>query len=241
MKLKKFFNNKTVIVTGHTGFKGSWLSLWLVSLGAKVIGLSIDTVGNQSHFKAIKLAKKLKNINIDIRNLGKLKKIINKHKPDYVFHLAAQSLVKKSYIDPIYTWNTNTIGTLNVLESLRSFKKTCIAVIITSDKSYKNLEIKRGYKENDILGGKDPYSASKASAELAIQSYINSYFSFKKNKVFIGVARAAIPYPDWAREVIDLKYDPSRGPFTSKQLKKAQLSDVFINYMRKWNGFVADN
>ena len=160
MKLKKFFNNKTVIVTGHTGFKGSWLSLWLVSLGAKVIGLSIDTVGNQSHFKAIKLAKKLKNINIDIRNLGKLKKIINKHKPDYVFHLAAQSLVKKSYIDPIYTWNTNTIGTLNVLESLRSFKKTCIAVIITSDKSYKNLEIKRGYKENDILGGKDPYSES---------------------------------------------------------------------------------
>ncbi len=200
MKLKKFFNNKTVIVTGHTGFKGSWLSLWLVSLGAKVIGLSIDTVGNQSHFKAIKLAKKLKNINIDIRNLGKLKKIINKHKPDYVFHLAAQSLVKKSYIDPIYTWNTNTIGTLNVLESLRSFKKTCIAVIITSDKSYKNLEIKRGYKENDILGGKDPYSASKASAELAIQSYINSYFSFKKNKVFIGVARAGnvVGGGDWS-------------------------------------------
>ena len=105
-----------------------------------------------------------------------LKKTFKKYQPDYVFHLAAQSLVKRSYSDPVYTWETNTIGTLNVLESLKELKKNCAAVLITSDKSYKNLEIKRGYKEDDILGGKDPYSASKASAELAIQSYISSFF-----------------------------------------------------------------
>ena len=138
---------------------------------------------------------------MDIRNLKKLKKIFIKNQPDYVFHLAAQSLVKKSYLDPIYTWNTNTIGTLNILESLRFLKKkTCVAVIITSDKSYKNLEIKRGYNESDILGGKDPYSASKASAELAIQSHISSFFPLKKTKVLIGVARAGnvIGGGDWS-------------------------------------------
>jgi len=146
MNLRKNFYNKTVIVTGHTGFKGSWLSLWLKILGAKVIGISINTNSGLSHFKALKLQKKIKHIKMDIRNLKILKKIFKKHQPDYVFHLAAQAIVKKSYSDPIYTWNTNTIGTLNVLESLRELKKKCIAVIITSDKSYKNLEIKRGYK-----------------------------------------------------------------------------------------------
>ena len=165
MNLKKKFNNKTVIVTGHTGFKGSWISLWLSILGAKVIGISINNPKGLTHFKAINLQSKIKNIKIDIRNLQLLKKVFKKYKPDYVFHLAAQALVKKSYSDPIYTWTTNTIGTLNVLESLRGLNKKCIAIIITSDKSYKNTEIKRGYKENDTLGGKDPYSASKGAAE----------------------------------------------------------------------------
>ena len=158
------FKNKIVLVTGHTGFKGSWLTSWLTLLGAKVIGLSIDVPSNPSHFKVIKLKEKIKHKRIDIRNLQLLKKIFKKYQPDFVFHLAAQALVKKSYTDPIYTWSTNTIGTLNVLESLRQIKKNCVAVLITSDKSYKNLEINRGYKENDILGGKDPYSASKASS-----------------------------------------------------------------------------
>ena len=196
---KKLFSGKTVIVTGHTGFKGSWLSLWLKILGAKVIGISIN-IPKQSNFKAIKLQNKIKHIKMDIRNLKKLKKIFIKYKPDYVFHLAAQALVKKSYFDPIYTWSTNTIGTLNVLESLKLINKKCIAVIITSDKSYKNLEIKRGYKENDVLGGKDPYSASKASAELAIQSQISSYFPLNKTKVLIGIARAGnvIGGGDWS-------------------------------------------
>jgi len=202
VNLKKKFNNKTVIVTGHTGFKGSWISLWLSILGAKVIGISINNPKGQSHFKAINLQSKIKNIKIDIRNLQLLKKVFKKNKPDYVFHLAAQSLVKKSYSDPIYTWTTNTIGTLNVLESLRGLNKKCTAIIITSDKSYKNIEIKRGYKENDTLGGKDPYSASKGAAEFVIQSYISSFFTLKKTKVLIGVARAGnvIGGGDWSED-----------------------------------------
>lgn len=198
----KIFKNKTVLVTGHTGFKGSWLTAWLVMLGAKVIGVSINIPSTPSHFKSINLKKKINHKIADIRNLKSLKKIFKKHKPDYVFHLAAQSLVKKSYLKPIYTWQTNTLGTLNVLESLRQIKKECVVVLITSDKSYKNLEIKRGYNENDILGGKDPYSASKASAEMAIQSYINSYFLIGKTKIKIAVARAGnvIGGGDWSED-----------------------------------------
>ena len=201
MNIKNFFYKKTVVVTGHTGFKGSWLSLWLKILGAKVIGISINIPSGNSHFKVIKLQNKIKHIKMDIRNLQMLKKTFRKYQPDYVFHLAAQSLVKKSYSDPTYTWTTNAIGTLNVLESLRELKKKCIAVIITSDKSYKNLEIKRGYKEDDVLGGKDPYSASKASAELAIQSHISSFFLLNKTKVLIGIARAGnvIGGGDWSK------------------------------------------
>ena len=194
------FKNKKVLITGHTGFKGSWLSAWLILLGAKVIGLSINIPSTPSHFKASGLKNKLIHQKADIRNLQNLKKIFRKHKPDYVFHLAAQALVTKSFSNPIYTWETNTIGTLNVLESLREINKECVAVLITSDKSYKNLEIKRGYKENDLLGGKDPYSASKASAEFAIQSYISSYFLPNKTKIKIGIARAGnvIGGGDWS-------------------------------------------
>jgi CDP-glucose 4,6-dehydratase len=202
LNLQKLFKNKKVLVTGHTGFKGSWLTAWLILLGAKITGLSINTPSNPSHFKAAKLKTKINHKKIDIRNLKLVKKVIKKNQPDYVFHLAAQALVKKSYSDPIYTWETNTIGTLNILESLKEIKKSCVVVLITSDKSYKNLEIKRGYKESDILGGKDPYSASKASAELAIQSYINSFFPSRKTKISIGIARAGnvIGGGDWSND-----------------------------------------
>jgi len=200
LRFLKQFKNKKVLITGHTGFKGSWLTYWLVLLGAKVIGLSINIPSKPSHFHSIKLQKRIIHKKIDVRNLSDLKKIFKKYQPDYVFHLAAQALVKKSYADPIYTWHTNTMGTLNVLESLREMKKKCVAVLITSDKSYKNLEIKRGYHEGDIFGGKDPYSASKASAELVIQSYLSSFFPIQKTKVTIGVARAGnvIGGGDWS-------------------------------------------
>jgi CDP-glucose 4,6-dehydratase len=185
MKLfNNIYKNKTVIVTGHTGFKGSWLSLWLVIMGAKVIGISNGIPSKPSHFETINLKKKIKHINLDIRNFKKLSNVFKKYKPDFVFHLAAQSLVKKSYLNPLETWGTNTIGTLNILESLKYVRKKTYVVLITSDKSYKNIEISRGYRENDILGGKDPYSASKGAAEFAIKSYINSFFSHKKKQYF---------------------------------------------------------
>ena len=201
MKKLKVFKNKRILITGHTGFKGSWLSLWFKSLGAEVLGISKDIPTNPSHFKLINLEKKVKNKFFDITNLKKLKKTFINYKPDYVFHLAAQSLVKKSYEDPLLTYQTNTIGTLNVMECLRSLTNNCIAIIITSDKSYKNLEIKRGYREEDILGGIDPYSSSKASAELIIQTYFNSYLIKKKN-IKVGVARAGnvVGGGDWSKD-----------------------------------------
>ena len=194
------FKNKTIIVTGHTGFKGSWLTFWLKKLGAKVIGVSSNYITKPSNFEILGLKRDISHKKMDIRNLKNIKKLIKSSKPDFIFHLAAQSLVKKSYNYPIETITTNSIGTLNILDSLRSLKKRCTVILITSDKSYRNMEIKRGYKETDILGGYDPYSASKASAELLIQSYINSYFKFKKNKILVGVARAGnvIGGGDWS-------------------------------------------
>ena len=200
--LKKIFKNKTVIITGHTGFKGSWLALWMTHLGAKVIGLSINVPTNPSNFVASKIKQKIIDKKCDVRNLKLLKKNVLKYKPDFIFHLAAQSLVKSSYSKPIYTWQTNTLGTLNILESARYLKKKCVLVIITSDKVYKNFEINRGYKENDILGGADPYSASKASAEIAIQSYIKSFYPKNRSSITVGVARAGnvIGGGDWSRD-----------------------------------------
>tara|TARA_B100000989_G_C19530772_1_gene469675 strand:- start:271 stop:1338 length:1068 start_codon:yes stop_codon:yes gene_type:complete len=201
MKKLEIFKNKRILITGHTGFKGSWLSLWFKYLGADVLGVSKDIPTKPSHFKLINLDKKINNKFFDVTNFKKLKKTFINFKPDYVFHLAAQSLVKKSYKNPILTYQTNTIGTLNVMECLRSLKNNCIAIIITSDKSYKNLEINRGYKEDDILGGIDPYSSSKASAELIIQTYFNSFLKRKKN-IKIGVARAGnvVGGGDWSED-----------------------------------------
>ncbi len=198
--IKNFFKNKKVIITGHTGFKGSWLTLWLQKLGAKILGISLGEPTYPCHFKMLNLEKKINSKKIDIRNLILLKKTIKNFKPDFIFHLAAQSLVKKSYLNPIDTWKTNTFGTLNILESLKNLNKECFVVLITSDKVYKNLEIKKGYDEKSRLGGYDPYSASKASAEIAIESYINSYFSEKSSKVKICIARAGnvIGGGDWS-------------------------------------------
>ena len=199
------FKGKTVIITGHTGFKGSWLTLWLTNLGAKVVGVSNDIPTKPSNFNINNLKRKIKHIKADIRDNKKIKKIVNSNKPDYIFHLAAQSLVKKSYLKSKYTFETNAIGTLNILEALKNYQpsKTCSVVIITSDKSYKNIELKRGYREDDILGGYDPYSASKACAELIIQSYLKTFLSKKKN-IKISIARAGnvIGGGDWSKDRI---------------------------------------
>ncbi len=202
IKKLKIFKNKKIIITGHTGFKGTWLTAWLTILGAKVVGISNKIPTKPSHYKTIKIKNKIKDLKADIKDLKKIKKIFKSEKPDFVFHLAAQALVKNSYQNPIETILTNSIGTLNILESLREIKKNCVAVIITSDKVYRNLEIARGYSEDDILGGKDPYSASKVSAEMIIKSYIHSFFPKENTKVLIGVARAGnvIGGGDWSKD-----------------------------------------
>jgi len=202
----KHFRKKKVLVTGHTGFKGSWLSFWLNMMGAKVMGISDQIQTKPSFFKACKIEKHINHTILDVRNFEKLEKKINSFEPDFIFHLAAQALVKRSYEEPLLTWQSNTLGTINLIEVLRKYKKKCTAVIITSDKTYKNLEIKRGYHEDDILAGVDPYSASKSCADIAVQSYVNCFFK-KKTKVRIAIARAGnvIGGGDWSddRFIVD--------------------------------------
>ncbi len=191
------------MITGHTGFKGSWLSLWLSELGAQVYGLSIDIPTNPSHFASARLHERVEDSRIDIRNLEAVKAHIKKVKPEYIFHLAAQPLVIKAYNDPVTTWQTNTMGTINMLESLRSIDYKCVAVFITSDKCYENSEWVWGYRETDRIWGRDPYSASKGSAELAISSYVKSFFP-QDGPVRIGVGRAGnvIGGGDWSENRI---------------------------------------
>lgn len=204
MLFSDVYKGKTVLVTGHTGFKGSWLCLWLKKLGAKVVGIGLDPISDNSFYEVNNINSLLFDKRFDIRNLEKFKSLIDDNEPDFVFHLAAQSLVRKSYINPIETWSTNLIGTLNVLESLRSLKKKCTCVLITSDKCYLNNEWIWGYRETDRLGGSDPYSASKASAELAIKCYVDSYFNCNESLVKIASARAGnvIGGGDWSEDRI---------------------------------------
>lgn len=197
------FKNKKVLITGHTGFKGSWLTSWMLKLNAKVCGVSLEPE-NLSNFLLLNLKNKIENHYLDIRNFKEFEKIILTFKPDYIFHLAAQAIVKTSFQNPRLTWETNVIGTVNLLDGLKKLNKKCSVVLITSDKCYYNQEWTWGYKETDLLGGKDPYSASKASAEHAIHSYVNSFFSQKKNKIRIASARAGnvIGGGDWSEDRI---------------------------------------
>ena len=198
------FSNKKTLITGHTGFKGSWLSVWLLKLGASVFGLSKDVPTNPSMYEDLGLKSKLNHFDKDVRDLDSLISIIKEIKPDFVFHLAAQPLVSVSYKNPTETISTNIIGTSNILEALRASNHNCIIIIITSDKCYDNLELSRGYKETDILGGKDIYSGSKGAAELVFKSYYHSFFSTDISKVKCVSARAGnvIGGGDWAKDRI---------------------------------------
>jgi len=198
------FKNKTVLITGHTGFKGAWLTAWLKNLGAKVVGIALDPPTEPSHFAAAHLALNMVDLRIDIRSQLDLEEAIVAAQPDFVFHLAAQALVRRSYEDPLETWQINVLGTLHVLEALRKLDKPCAAVVITSDKCYDNVEWVWGYRETDAMGGPDPYSATKGAAELAIRSHIKSYFTKETSKVRIASARAGnvIGGGDWAADRI---------------------------------------
>lgn len=198
------YSNKKVLITGHTGFKGSWLSTWLISLGAEVYGISNSIPTSPSMFVELNLENKLHHYHSDIRDLQKLNDIFNRIEPDFVFHLAAQPIVSFSYQDPIETISSNVMGTANILEVLRKYRKKCSAVIITSDKCYDNVEWIYGYKETDVLGGKDIYSGSKGAAELIFKSYFHSFFKNSQSEIRLATARAGnvIGGGDWALDRI---------------------------------------
>jgi len=198
------YNDSVVLVTGHTGFKGSWLSLWLKRLGAHVVGVSADIPSHPSHFEEAHIVDQVEDHRIDIRNVEQISRIVRDVQPDFVFHLAAQALVPQSYMTPLETISVNAVGSANLLDALRQLNKSVVAVMITSDKVYDNVEWAWGYRETDKLGGKDPYSASKGMAELAIRTYVESYFKRSDTNVRIGIARAGnvIGGGDWADDRI---------------------------------------
>ena len=225
---KDFYKDKRIFITGHTGFKGSWLSEWLLLLGANPVGYGLDPVTYPSLFNQLGLEKRVDHHISDIRNAGKLTKVLQAVHPDVVFHLAAQPLVRRSYHEPIVTYETNVLGTIYILEALRSVNKPCSVVIVTSDKCYENREWHFGYRENDPLGGHDPYSASKACAELVVQSYRKSYFETKSNPcVAIASARAGnvIGGGDWSEDRI--------VPDSIRALSKSQPISVRNPYSRR--------
>jgi CDP-glucose 4,6-dehydratase len=195
------YKGKRVLVTGHTGFKGSWLCAWLLQMGAEVCGFSIGIPTSPANFEVLGLKSKIKHIKGDVRDYDKLLQTMLRFKPEIVFHLAAQSLVRLSYSDPMTTFATNVMGTMNVLECVRQCQSVRAGVMITSDKCYRNVEWTWGYRENDKLGGEDPYSASKGCAELIIYSYMNSFF---KDGPMIASGRAGnvIGGGDWAADRI---------------------------------------
>ena len=199
---KSFWKNKKVLLTGHTGFKGGWLSVLLTHLNAKVFGYSLEAE-EQSFFNETNLKSFINHYEGDIRNLDELMEYERAMKPEILIHMAAQPLVIKSYKDPIETFSTNVMGTVNILEAIRRSSSIKSGVIITTDKCYENTNIKRGYRENDPMGGHDPYSSSKGCAELVIASYQKSFFSiefYKQKGIAIGSVRAGnvIGGGDWS-------------------------------------------
>ena len=173
---QNIYQNKTVLITGHTGFQGSWLTLWLQLLGAKIIGYSIDVPTNPSMFELLNLKKEITHIQGDIKDLNRLESVMQEHKPELVFHFAAQPLVKLSYEKPVDTFHTNVLGTVNILESVRNSTNTKSCIIMTSDKCYETPSDGHPCIEDDKMGGSDPYSASKGGAEIVVSSYRRSFF-----------------------------------------------------------------
>jgi CDP-glucose 4,6-dehydratase len=195
---------KRVLVTGHTGFKGSWLCEWLLQLGADVTGLALPPSAQLSVFHQLNLQQRLHHVIGDIRDASLVKQVVKTAEPDFIFHLAAQPLVRYSYEYPVETYATNVMGTVHVLDAIRALRHPCAAVMITTDKCYENKEWIYGYREEDPMGGHDPYSSSKGAAELAIASYRHSYFSQDGFAARVASARAGnvIGGGDWALDRI---------------------------------------
>ncbi|MFX0000782.1 MAG: CDP-glucose 4,6-dehydratase [Candidatus Hodarchaeota archaeon] len=226
-----FFQEKKILITGHTGFIGSWLSILLNELGANLIGYALPARTQKDNFVVANLEKKMVNIIGDIRNLEELNKVFKKYKPEIVFHLAAQPLVRRSYMNPKETYDTNIGGTVNVFESFRNTTSCKLMINCTTDKVYENQELSRGYNENDRLGGYDPYSSSKACSELITSSYRNSFFNSKtisEHKLVSSVRCGnVIGGGDWQEDRII--------PDSIRAIKNNQ--EIFIrnpSYVRPW-------
>lgn len=223
------WSGRRVFLTGHTGFKGSWLALWLQELGAEVLGYSLPPPTQPSLFEIAQVDKRMRTLYADVRDLQKLSSAMTEFKPEVVFHLAAQSLVKASYIDPVATYAINTMGTVHVLEAIRATASVRAAVIVTSDKCYENNEWAWGYRESDPMGGYDPYSNSKGCAELVTSAYRRSFFSpagKDRHRAALASARAGnvIGGGDWAadRLVPDFIRAMSKGELIRVRNPRAQ-------------------
>jgi CDP-glucose 4,6-dehydratase len=211
------YTGKTVLLTGHTGFKGSWLAFWLTKMGAKVVGYALEAPTQPNHLELLDF--EMISVIGDIRNQDKLDATFKKYEPDIVFHLAAQPLVRLSYDEPVETFETNVMGTIKVFEACRKTDSVKAIVNITSDKAYENKEWIWGYRENDPMGGYDPYSASKGCAELVVNSYRNSYFNLdaygKEHHILLASCRAGnvIGGGDWAKDrlMTDIMLSVSKG------------------------------
>ena len=203
-----FYYRKRVLITGHTGFKGSWLSIWLHELGAEVIGVALDPQTEKDNFVLSGIGKKIKaDLRADIRDAEAMRRIFDEYQPEIVFHLAAQPLVRLSYDEPVDTWQTNVMGTINVMEAFRHCESAKVAVMITTDKCYENREQNHAYTEDEPMGGYDPYSSSKGACEIAISSWRRSFMNpdaYAKHGKAIASVRAGnvIGGGDWAKDRI---------------------------------------
>jgi CDP-glucose 4,6-dehydratase len=237
---ENIYKNKKVLVTGHTGFKGTWLVTWLLKLGANVVGASKDVPTEPSMFEALGLQDKISHYQEDIRDLDKMIEIVTHEKPDFLFHLAAQAIVSTSYASPIETITSNVIGTTNILEALRKSNHKCTAIIITSDKAYDNVEQVWGYKEDDKMGGQDIYSGSKGAAELIIKSYYYSFFKSNKSNIRLAIGRAGnvIGGGDWAKDriVVDCVEAWSRGQ--SVEIRSPEATRPWQHVLEPLSGYL---
>ncbi len=202
MPFGDLFRGKQVFVTGHTGFKGSWLTEWLLALGAEVTGYSLPPPTQPALFDHLRLRSRIRHLEADVRDAGTLAQAVEDVRPDFIFHLAAQALVREAYRIPVGTYATNVLGTLHLLEAARRLTEPCVIICVTTDKCYENLERARAYREEDPLGGYDPYSSSKAAAEIAIASWRRSFFVDHPVKIASARAGNVIGGGDWAKDRI---------------------------------------